>query len=59
MKNATKVKQILEESEITGAMMVYKPMNAEETKKVADWVAERKMLNNTKKNKNPLEKVSA
>ena len=58
MKNATKVKQILEESEITGAMMVYKPMNAQETKKVADWVAERKAQNNLKKHKNSLEKVN-
>ena len=59
MKNATKVKQILEESEITGAMMVYKPMNAEETKKVADWVAERKAQNNLKKPKSSLQKVTA
>jgi len=49
MKNAAKVKQIADERDITGAMMVYKPMNAAETKKVAKWIAERKAKNAAEK----------
>jgi len=49
MKNAAKVKQIVDERDITGAMMVYKPMNAAETAKAAKIIAERKAKNAAEK----------
>jgi len=58
MKSTPKAKQILDEKEVTGAMMVYKPMTAAETKKVAKWVAERKAKNLTsQKSKSILDKI--
>lgn len=42
MKKTSKTKQILDESEIDGPMMLYKPMTKAETAKVAEWVVKRK-----------------
>ena len=58
MKNAAKFKQIVDERDITGAMMVYKPMNAAETAKAAKIIAERKAKNAAeKKQKFILDKI--
>ena len=42
MKKTAKTKQILDESEIGGPMMLYKPMTKNETAKVTAWIAKRK-----------------
>jgi hypothetical protein len=42
MKKTPKTKQILDESDFDGPMMLYKPMTKAETEKVAAWVAKRK-----------------
>jgi len=58
MKNAAKFKQIVDERDITGAMILYKPMNAAKTKKVAKRIAERKAKNAAeKKQKFILDKI--
>jgi len=58
MKSITKVKQILDEKDITGAMMVYKPMNAAETAKAAKIIADRKAKNAAaKQSKSILDKI--
>jgi len=58
MKNAAKFKQIVDERDITGAMMVYKPMNAAETAKAAKIIAERKAKNAAEKQqKSILDKI--
>jgi hypothetical protein len=58
MKNAAKFKQIVDERDITGAMMVYKPRNAAETAKAAKIIAERKAKNAAEKQqKSILDKI--
>ena len=50
MKKAPKTKQILDESEIDGPMMIYKPMTKTETAKVTAWIKKRKAELSIKKN---------
>jgi hypothetical protein len=42
MKKTSNTKQILDETEIDGPMMLYKPMTKAETEKVAAWIQKRK-----------------
>jgi len=58
MKKIENVKQILDEKEITGAMMVYKPMNAKETARAAKIIAEHKAQFTAKKIKKAVTKTA-